>query len=245
MTDRNNITLTNLNKAFYPEDKKLVTELGMFTGSRDNKEYTLYVDTKDRNTASNRNPFNFQVYFSRVLGRSFLDTNSNSQDQDIVFPFKVEELNYIYIKFVQFPLRLLYEYTGPTPSRIIDYFIVRIKELNIQYHFYSNSKLNSTTDIILYPSQQQNDFLSLDSKIMINFRESIQRTINRLTFEFLHSDGTPITVPYKLTLTDGIDKNTVLLDYSTDDITDPDNPLLSINNIFLEIKLGINDKQNI
>ena len=234
--DMNDIVVNNLTRAFYPSDKNLIIERGMYVNNRENKEYTLYIDSKDRDYDKYKNPFNFSVDFGSTI--------TQSVTKGINFPYKIDELNYIYIKTVYLPVRLLYEYFQ-TKTRPILYFIIRIKELNFTYHFFSNQNFNSQTDVLLYPIGNQGDFLNLDSKIVINFKDNVKPVVNRLTFEFLHSTGEPILVPTKLRLDDGIEKNTVLLDYSNPNIIDGDTPQLQNNNVLMEIKLGINEKQNL
>lgn len=238
MFDKHNIVSNNLHRAFYPTDKDIIVERGMFTNERENREYTLFIDSKDRNFRASPNPLKFTVYFSQTFSRSFLenDPSFHHSQNDINIPILVDELNYIYIKTVYFPGRLY----GDGFAFPENYIVLRIKELDMRYHFLSSPGLNSQTDILLYQTGTAPNSIVYDSKMMVNLPEGRKQTIKKLTFEFLHSNGTPFTVPIKINVSD----DAGLIDYTETDpesITYPGNV---VNNVFMEIRLGVNDKQN-
>ena len=223
----NNITNNNLHHAFYPDDQLLVYEKGMYINNRENKEYTIYIDTAYRNFENNPNPFNFQIEFTPLAGV-----------ENISFPIKVDEANYIHFRLIMLPLRLLTE-------NIVNqrYLVLRCKELSMQYQYFCSSKINSQTDIILFNLGIQGYNLLLEAKSVITFRDDLKPKLTKLTFQFLTSDGETINVPNNL---QGATEENSLILFNSDDtstVCDEVNPSAPYNNVFIEMKLGINDMQ--
>jgi len=229
---KNNIISEGLHHAFYPDDQAIVYEKGMYVNERENKEYTFYVDTAFRNLKNNPNPFQFQIEFTPLAG-----------NQDISFPLKVDEANYIFIRQVLLPVRLLNE------SMINQrFFVLRIKELTLPYQYYCSNNINDKTDIILFNSGIQGYNLVLEGKTVTSFRDDLKPKLTRLTFQFLMYDSCAINVANNL---QGSSDEDSLLIYPTaennvEDIysempqVDPSQPF---NNVFIEMKIGVNDMQ--
>lgn len=225
-----NLLNSNIHHAFYPDDQMLVYDKGMYTNERENKENTFYIDTVSRNFNINPNPFLFQVEFNPLAGFD-----------DIAFPVKIDEVNYIFFRQVILPIRLL------TENIVNQRFIVlRIKELNIPYQYYCSSKINPRTDIILFNVGIQGYNLLLEAKSIITFRDDIKPKLTKLTFQFLTYDGEPIETPNNLQNTP-IEESLLVYQTGTLDLNDiygmtPQvDPSMAFNNIFIEMKVGIND----
>jgi hypothetical protein len=228
----NNLLDGNLHHAFYPDDQEIVYDRGLYVNDRENKEYTFYIDTTYRNFNDYPNPFQFQIEFTPLAG-----------SREISFPIKVDEANYIFFRQVMLPVRLLTE--NIVNQRFI---ILRIKELIMPYQYYCSSTINQQTDIVLYNLGIQGYNLMLEAKSVITFRDDTKPKITKLTFEFLTYNGDPILVPNNLQGTnvgdsilvfpaEGVDTTEV---YSEQPTVDPNQPF---NNIFIEMKIGINDVQ--
>jgi hypothetical protein len=219
------------NRAFYSDDKRILAENGQYSNGRENKEYTLFVNSTDRNINLNPNPFQFTIDFMAQFSG-----DSNTIIRNISIPFKIDELNYIYVKQTFLPIGLL------NSAHVGDkFFILRIKELNLQYQYSSSPSFNSSTDIYLYNIGTINDCIILDAKTIQLFKADTKPIINRLSFQFFTSDFTPITVITNLS--DITDPSALQIILTQDDPTNPLSPFYPGNNLFMEIKLGVNEKQ--
>lgn len=223
---------TNVHRAFYPDDKEIIIEKGLYQNDRENKEYTFYIDTAFRNFNENPNPFQFTIEMSPLAG-----------SKNILFPTKIDEANYLFFRQVILPLRLL------TENIVNQRFVVlRIKELNMPYQYFCSSKINPQTDIILYNVGIQGYNMMLEAKSVITFRDDIKPKLTKMTFQFLTYDGEIITIPNNLQGA-SIEDSMLVYDKSDIDIneiyeTKPEvNPHLSFNNVFIEMKIGVNDVQ--
>jgi hypothetical protein len=241
----NLIENNKFHRAFYPDDKRILFENGQFQNGRENKEYTLFINSVDRNLSRFPNPFQFNIDFMAQFSNPHSNNNDSFyQDQNnplttirnINIPFKIDELNYIYFKQIYIPTVLL-----PSSSLQDKYFILRIKELNMQYQYSSSPYFNPSTDIYLYNIGNMNDSIVLDSKTIQIFKTDIKPVINRLSLQFFTSDFKPITVITNLDEPSNPGAWQIVLNIGDD--TNPLSPLYSGNNLFMEIKLGVNDKQ--
>jgi len=215
------INLSFATKSLYLHDKEIQHDKGLFVNSSSNKEYSIYINSKDRDLESTRNPFNFTI--------EFMSRNT----RNINIPILVSSLNYLYVKQVYLPATLL------TESILSNkYFVLRIKELNMQYQFCSSSNFNNSTDIILYSVGFSNNYLILDSKLPVQFNDELKPSIKKLTFQIFDGNMNPLNVISNLNNPSSPDSWQI--DFSSS-IESPLNPNLETNNIFIDVKLGIND----
>lgn len=200
------INLNSVFRALSPNDNEIMQEKGLYINNRYNRDYTLYIDSKDRDISKYSSPFHFAIEFDSV------------GTKNINFPVKIDELNFIYFKQVFIPIKLL-------PKRLLNskYFILRIKELNMQYQYSSSIEFNSNTDIILFNVGYSNHCLILDSKMGIPFNDELRPSITKLTLQFLDFDLKPLIVSHEV------------------EDEDEDCKTLS-ENIFIDLKIGINEK---
>jgi hypothetical protein len=88
----------------------------------------------------------------------------------------------------------------------------------------------------------------LEGKTVATFRDDLKPKLTRLTFQFLTYDSSMINVPNNL---QGSSNEDSLLIYPTADNNVEEiygelpqvNPELPFNNVFIEMKIGINDMQ--
>ena len=177
-------------------------------------DYTLYIDSGDRNTDAYPNPFKFIV----SLGGAGSSTNTtfNSQTQTYIantysgVPMPRIEKNFKNIKYVCidkifFSKNIVYdlsgtEYTGLIPlSKKYRYLIVRIKELD-------NNKLVSTNinvkddSFIIY---RDKDLGGCNAEIWIaaqpkrTYLKSALKNLDRLSIEIVDNEGNQIQYTYK------------------------------------------------
>jgi len=178
-------------------------------------DYTLHIDSSDRNTTIYPNPFKFIV----SLGGSGTSTNStfNPQTQTYItntyqgVPSPRIEKNFRNIKYVCidklfFPKNIVYDlsnnvYIGMSPlSRKYRYLIVKIKELD-------NNKLLSTNvnvkddSFIIY---RDKDLGGCNAEIWIaaqpkrTYLKSALKNLDRLSIEIVDNEGNQIQFTYKI-----------------------------------------------
>lgn len=214
--------LTNVSKTLYGYDLEIQKEKGLYVNSHYNREYSLYINSKDRDLVNFPNPFLFVVEFM------------TRDSKNINFPLLINELNYLYIKQIYIPVCFLTECIMENK-----FFILRIRELNMQYQFCSSQNFTSATDIILYNVGFMNNFLLLDSKVPVQFNEELRPSVTKLTFQLLDGNMNPINIITNITNPHNPDLWKI--DFNSESDSEL-SPIIDKNNIFIDIKLGVNDK---
>ena len=163
--------------------------------------------------------------------------------KDVKIPLSVRELASVRLNRVILPLRLV-----PYPGE--RFFILRIKEMDVPFHYHSNPRFNNNTDILLYNSGAAGPNLYLDCKTNVRFTPGNYPRLRKLTFEFLDSNGTTL-VPRSNMTDDDMSAWNLYFPRDNDDtsndtmsellqslILNPDyDPQQSINNVFIELVL--------
>jgi hypothetical protein len=196
--NQNNVIHNNLNSNLFNENIM---------------DYSLHIDSGDRNTTVFPNPFKFIV----SLGGAGTSTNTvyNPQTQSIVtntflgvptprIEKSFKNIKYIYIDKIFFPKNIVYdvsgtEYNGIVPlSKKYRYLIVRIKELE-------NNKLLSTNinvrddSFIIY---RDKDLGGCNAEIWIaaqpkrTYLKSALKNLDKLSIEIIDNDGKQLQYTY-------------------------------------------------
>ena len=191
-------------------------------------EYTVYIDSSLRDITKYPNPFRFVVEFEPL-----------SDSTNVQIPLSVREVISIRFRSIILPLRLV-----PSPGE--RYFILRVKELDIPFHYHCDPVLNNNTDLVLYNSGVGGTNLYLDCRTDIRFPVGSFPRLRKLTFEFLDCRGQPLIPRSNMTDTDIQAWN---LFYPHLSCIDDDNevghllsipeldPKQSMNNTFIEVVL--------
>jgi len=145
----------------------------------------------------------------------YVEFNTIGGSTSMNIPMNPQEVNYLFVRQVALPLTI-FDSTNVN-SR---YMVLRIKEMDSIMQHYSNPILNGKTDVLLFAAGATQDTLYLEAKNPVTFRENNRLRLRRLTFQILDGDGTPI-VPVET------------LDSSWK------------TNVFIDIRLGVNDKQTL
>lgn len=198
-------------------------------------EHVVYVDSSQRDITLYPNPFRFIVDFDPLPG-----------SRDVKIPLSIRELVSVRLNRVVLPLRLV-----PSPGD--RFFILRIKELDIPFHYHSNPLFNNNTDLLLYNSGVAGPNLYLDCKTDVRFTPGMYPRLRKMTFEFLDSNGSTLIPRSNMTDNDMSAWNLYFphCDCNNDNtncnpvsdvlqslIGNPDyDPQHTINNVFVELVL--------
>lgn len=188
-------------------------------------EYTLHIDSNDRDTTLYPNPYKFSVSLGgsgsqtvKTTSRDGLITTttsySGSPNPKIDIQFK--NLKYVKIKYLMLPRTILYKRTDSSgveysvPSLVNDgisgtilanyrYLILKIKELD-------DDKLYSTNDIIrnncfvLYRDSNYHDAINdlwiATQPVRIYYDNLLKNNLNKLTFEIMTPTGDEFRLKY-------------------------------------------------
>lgn len=141
----------------------------------DGSEYYC-CDTSTRDITTYPNPYNFRIEFGEQKGDAC---------RAIQFPKVLRSVAGIAFTDIRIPSRFL------SQSEITSHMILRIRELHAENQYFSNPKINQTTDILLDVTRIDGGFVHLRSS------NPLEWTYNRPTFtawtcSFLTRQGLPI-----------------------------------------------------
>lgn len=188
-------------------------------------EHVVYVDTRDRNMRLYPNPFHFVVEF----GSSVNSPNLN-------VPVMMRDAYYIRFRTIILPLRLVsFQYDR--------YFILRMKELDIPQRYHTNPNLNMTTDVILYNAGTNGPNLYLECRTDVRFPTGHATRLQKLTFEFLDSKGSPLVANSNASNPSGeswdlVYSHLLKPDDDTSGLSPEVDPSQMLNNVMIEMHIG-------
>jgi len=268
-----------LNRSLYPSDTEVLVNNGIFTNKRVRRDHLFFIETRYRGYKRFPSPFNFQVTFGKMVGKTELEYNNAYvqyyDNPGINFPYILDEVTYIHVKDISLPLRLL-------PGYCLNerYLILRINEVSgINVH-YSNPVM-SPSDILIWRLNDTGPYWYGEGKYPLEFKPTAPLSIKRLTFQVLHTDGSPIQVSSNLNEENPLKwdlcyhkkpleeckmnpetYNKLVLNANTNNCTDDMkdhhheiihfkenysefNPYFDLNNGFINLYIGQNDKQDL
>jgi hypothetical protein len=183
-------------------------------------EYTLHIDSADRDTSLYPNPYNFSVSLggagTQVVKSNGISTTTYNGVPDPKIDIQFKNLKYVKIKYLMLPRTVLYkridnsgvEYS--VPSLVNDgitgtilgnyrYLVMKIKELD-------DDKLYSTNDIIknncfvLYRDSNYydaiNDLWIATQPVRIYYDSLLKNNLNKLTIQILTPTGDEFRLKY-------------------------------------------------
>jgi hypothetical protein len=160
-------------------------------------EYTLHIDSIDRNTTIYPNPYKFAVYFNG---------GSDAPNPKIDIEFK--NIKYIKIKYLTLPRNVVYNTNVSGTYTTFDtdlsgtsfkstilanyrYLILRIKELGDDKLYSTNTDIKNNCFILYRDSNYYdavNDLWIATQPVKIYYDNQLKNNLNKMTFEILTPD---------------------------------------------------------
>jgi len=191
-------------------------------------EYTLHIDSADRNTDVYPNPYTFSV----SLGGAGTQTVNSLTYTGVPNPridIEFKNIKYVKIKYLTLPRHVVYNASGTTyntdmgstgfKSTILGnyrYLILRIKELGDDKLYSTNDKIRNNCFILYRDSNYYdalNDLWIATQPVKIYYDNLLKNNLNKLTFEILTPDFQEFRLKYI--------NNTVLSDIDYNYINNP------------------------
>ena len=160
-------------------------------------EYTLHIDSADRNTNVYANPYTFALYFNG---------GKDAPRPKIDIEFK--NIKYIKIKYLTLPRNIIYNYNASGSTFDTDltdtnykgkgtilsnyrYLILRIKELGDDKLYSTNDNIKNNCFILYRDSNYYdaiNDLWIATQPVKIYYDNQLKNNLNKMTFEILTPD---------------------------------------------------------
>jgi len=170
-------------------------------------EYTLHIDSADRNTTVYPNPYTFSVSLGGAGTQTFNSvTYSGVPNPRIDIQFK--NIKYVKIKYLTLPRHVVYNTNSSGSPIIYDtdmgntgfkstilgnyrYLVLRIKELGDDKLYSTNDKIRNNCFILYRDSNYYdalNDLWIATQPVKIYYDNQLKNNLNKLSFEILTPD---------------------------------------------------------
>jgi hypothetical protein len=222
-------------------------------------EYTLHIDSADRNTSVYPNPYKFSVSLGGA-GQQTIKTNTYSGVPNPRIDIEFKNIKYVKIKYLTLPRHIVYNITdlsnnifdtdmGTTgfKSTILGnyrYLILRIKELGDDKLYSTNDNIRNNCFILYRDSNYYdalNDLWIATQPVKIYYDNQLKNNLSKLTFEILTPDFQEFRLKYiDNTSLSNIDYNYINNPGANSNFYSTYTPLIQMS---MEIEFGVCENQ--